>query len=192
MKSSMPFLGVRVPDVRRIVRSEAKDVTDPGELLAVALELWDEASHREERYGALGLLGMRALRGDLALVHAIDHMVRTGAWWDFTDDLAHRLADLHDAEPDQTAEIVREWCVDEDFWMRRIAIISQLGRRDRVDRILLADVIRPNLGDREFFIRKAIGWALRDHARVAPDWVSAYAESHELSPLSRREALKHL
>jgi len=192
MKSAMPFLGIRLPEVRRLARVEAKVTADPGELLELALELWNEASHREERYAALAVLGMRPLRGELALVPMIDHMVRSGAWWDFTDDLAHRLAELHDAEPIQTAQIVREWSTDEDFWMRRIAIISQLGRRDRVDRELLADLIRPNLSDREFFIRKAIGWALREYARVDPDWVRIYAATHDLSPLSRREALKHL
>ncbi len=90
------------------------------------------------------------------------------------------------------AELVRAWSVDDDLWMRRIAIISQLGRRDRVDATLLADVIAPNLGDPEFFIRKALGWALREYARVAPEWVRHYVTTHDLSPLSRREAMKHL
>jgi len=78
------------------------------------------------------------------------------------------------------------------MWIRRIAIISQLGRRDRVDQDLLAEVIAPNLGDTEFFIRKAIGWALREFARVEPGWVRHYAATHDLSALSRREALKHV
>ena len=79
-----------------------------------------------------------------------------------------------------------------DLWLRRLAILSQLGRRDRVDLALLADVIEPNTADPEFFIRKAIGWALREVARVDPAWVRTFVEEHELSPLSRREALKHL
>jgi 3-methyladenine DNA glycosylase AlkD len=78
------------------------------------------------------------------------------------------------------------------MWVRRLAILSQLGRRDRVDRALLADVIEPNRADGEFFIRKAIGWALREYARVDPDWVREYVAGHELSALTRREALKHL
>jgi 3-methyladenine DNA glycosylase AlkD len=192
MKSAMPFLGVRAPDVRRIAKGIASETAERAELLDLALELWDDAAHREERYAAMGVLGVRPLRGDPALVPVVEHMVGTGRWWDYTDDLAHRLAELLDARPDQTAAIMREWSVDDDFWMRRIAIISQLGRRDRADQALLSDVIRPNLADREFFIRKAIGWALRDHARVAPQWVRQYTDTHTLSPLSRREALKHL
>ena len=88
--------------------------------------------------------------------------------------------------------MVRRWSTDDFLWVRRLAIISQLGRRDRVDLDLLAEVIEPNLADPEFFVRKAVGWALREAARVDPDWVRSYVAGHELSPLSRREALKHL
>jgi 3-methyladenine DNA glycosylase AlkD len=192
MKSAMPFLGVRVPEVRRIVRLTLRGASDREELLTLARELWDPATHREERYAALAVLGVRALKADPALVPHVEHMVRTGRWWDYTDELAHRLADLHDARPGETAVLARRWSIDDDFWIRRIAILSQLGRRDRVDPDLLAEVIRPNLHDGEFFIRKAIGWALREYARVQPDWVRTFADAHDLSPLSRREALKHL
>ena len=73
-------------------------------------------------------------------------------------------------------------------------MICQLGRRGGTDTALLADVITPNLDDREFFVRKAIGWALREYARTDPNWVRAFVRTHEdrLSPLSRREAMKHL
>jgi len=192
MKSAMPFLGVRVPDVRRIARSAAAGESDGLELQAVARTLWDDATHREERYAAEALLTLRPVRGDLAAVPLIEHMVRTGQWWDITDELSGRMADLHDAHPTATAAIVRAWSVDDDIWIRRIAILSQLGRRHRVDPGLLTEVIEPSLARPEFFLRKAIGWALRDYARVEPDWVARYAASHELSPLSRREAMKHL
>ena len=192
MKSDMPFLGVRLPDVRRLVRSEAGAEKDADALLAASLELWDAATRREERYAAQALLTLRPLRGDARLVPVIEHMVRTGQWWDYTDELSHRLAELHDARPSETASLVRTWSTDDDLWVRRTAIISQLGRRERLDTEVLTDVLRPNLADREFFIRKAIGWALREYARVDPAWVRAYAATHDLSPLSRREALKHL
>ena len=88
---------------------------------------------------------------------------------------------------------MRRWSTHDDLWLRRLAIISQLGRRDRVDPALLADVIEPNIPDREFFIRKAIGWALRENARCEPQWVLAFVSDHDqLSPLSRREALQHV
>lgn len=191
MKSAMPFLGVRVPDARSVAKRAAKG-RDAVALRTASRALWDQAAYREERYAAMALLGMRPLRGDESLIPIVEHMVRTGRWWDFTDELAHRLADLHDARPVEAAALVRRWARDDDFWIRRIAILSQLGRRGRVDPLVLAETIGPNLDDPEFFIRKAIGWALREYARVAPDWVRRYADEHPLSPLSRREALKHL
>ena len=125
-------------------------------------------------------------------VPLIEHMVRTGRWWDVTDELAHRVSDLLDADPVRTGALVRDWSTDDDLWLRRLAIIAQLGRRADLDRDLLADVIEQNADDREFFLRKAIGWALRDAARSDPEWVRAFVAAHELSPLSVREAAKHL
>ncbi|TQK72578.1 MULTISPECIES: DNA alkylation repair protein [unclassified Nocardioides] len=195
MKSAMPFLGVRVPDVRRLVRALVRElgVHDPLELTTAARELWDDATHREERYAAAALVGLRPLRGDLSLVPFHEHVARSGAWWDHVDEAAHRVAELHDAHPVETAQVVRRWSTDDgSFWVRRLAIISQLGRGDRVDLDLLVAVLEPNLADGEFFIRKAVGWSLREVAKVHPEWVRAYAAGHEMSPLSRREALKHL
>ena len=192
MKSEMPFLGVPVPEVRRIARSAARGITDPEQVLEAAVELWDAASHREERYAAMALLSAAALRDHAAMLPTVEHMVRSGRWWDFTDELAHRVAAELDAHPEETAAIVRAWATDEDMWMRRISIISQLGRRDRLDRALLTEVVEPNVADPEFFIRKAIGWALRELARTDPEWVRTFVDARALSPLSRREALKHL
>ena len=192
MKSAMPFLGVRVPATRRIARLAAKGVKDAALVRASALDLWDAASHREERYAAMALLAMPPLRGNEDIVDVVEHMVRTGQWWDYTDDLAHRVAELHDAKPAPTADLARAWSIDGDMWIRRIAILSQLGRGARLDRRLLADVIEPNAGDREFFIRKAIGWALREYARVDANWVRGFVAARDFSPLTRREALKHI
>jgi len=191
MKSAMPFLGVRVPDARRVARTLARG-RDAATLRATALVLWDDAGFREERYAAMALLSLRPLRGDPDLVPLLERFVRTGQWWDYTDELAHRLGDLHDARPVETAALVHRWARDPDLWIRRIAILSQLGRGIRLDPAVLADTIAPNAADPEFFLRKAIGWALREYARVAPEWVRAYVDEHEVSPLTRREALKHL
>lgn len=195
MKSSMPYRGVPMPAVRSITKAatRAHPLHTLDELEAAVRTLWDQAEFREERYAASGLLAATIGSGRLELVPLYEHLATTGAWWDHVDDLAHRVADLHDAHPAETAAIVRRWSVATDFWLRRLAIISQLGRKDRVDKTLLAQVVEPNIADQEFFIRKAIGWALRDYARVDPDWVRAFVAEHDdLSGLSRREALKHL
>lgn len=194
MKSAMRFLGVRGPEVRRLTRGLVRElgIADPGTLAAASRELWEHATHREERYAASELLALRPLRGEWSLVPCLEHIARTGAWWDHVDGIARRVADLHDVHPEATAELVRRWSTDEDFWVRRLAILSQLGRRDRTDRALLAEVIAPSIADREFFLRKAIGWSLRELAKTDPAWVRGYVDAHDLSPLSRREALKHL
>ena len=191
MKSVMPFLGVRVPEARRSARAAGRGES-PEVLLEAAARLWDGAGHREERYAALALLGLPALRGDQRIVPFVEHAVTTGGWWDYTDELAHRVAEMLDADPLPASALVRAWATDSDLWLRRLAIIAQLGRRDRLDLGLLAEVITQNEADSEFFIRKAIGWALRDAARAYPDWVRDFVGSHDLSRLSSREALKRL
>jgi 3-methyladenine DNA glycosylase AlkD len=193
MKSAMPFLGVRRPEVRRLVRAAAKadPPADLATLAATARELWDGAAYREERYAAQDLLGLRLARGRSELLPLHQHLAVTGAWWDHVDEVAVRIGEILDADL-RVADTVRRWSEDPDRWLRRLAILSQLGRRERTDRALLAAVIEPNVPDREFFIRKAIGWALREVAYVDPDWVRAFVAGHDLAPLSRREALKHL
>lgn len=192
LKSDLPFLGVRVPDTRRIARAVVAGEPDAAVIIEDAQQLWDVASHREERYAAMMLLAVPPARADLRIVPLIERMVRAGRWWDITDELSGRIRELLDAHPRDGEALVRGWCVSEEMWLRRLAILSQLGRRGQTDLHLLADALRPNLRDGEFFIRKAIGWALRDAARSYPEWVDAYVAAHALSPLSRREALKHL
>jgi 3-methyladenine DNA glycosylase AlkD len=124
-----------------------------------------------------------------------EEMVVTGAWWDYVDDIAvHRLGPMLLAFPKPMSREIRAWSRDPDMWKRRASIICQVLARGETDIGLLSAAIEPNLGDRDFFIRKAIGWALREHAKVEPAWVAAYVAAHEseLSGLSRREALKHI
>jgi 3-methyladenine DNA glycosylase AlkD len=198
MKSTMPFHGIAVPEVRRLARAQlaAHPLADRQTWHDTVLELWDGATHREERYAALALVRSRsaAAHQDLAALELYRHLVVTGAWWDLVDELAHAVGAVLRAVGPPAASVIRQWSRDEDLWLRRVAILCQLGARADTDTDLLADCIEPNLGDRAFFIRKAIGWALRDLARTDPAWVAAYVQAtgDRLSPLSRREATKHL
>jgi 3-methyladenine DNA glycosylase AlkD len=194
LKTTEPCLGVRLPEVRRLTRAAA--TADPPATAAdvepIAAALWREAAYREERYAAIALTGLPVARGALALVPLHQEMITTGAWWDLVDGVADRIRDLLLASPEELAPVLRTWARSPDRWLRRSAIIAQLGARDRTDRALLTEVIEVNAADREFFVRKAIGWALRDLAKSDPDWVRDFLAGHELSPLSRREAAKHL
>jgi 3-methyladenine DNA glycosylase AlkD len=128
----------------------------------------------------------------MAALPLFDELIVTGAWWDFVDAVAAgMLGELLDRDP-ALAPVLRQWSTDADMWRRRSAIIAQVRRKQRTDVALLYDCIEPNRGDREFFIRKAIGWALRSYAWVDPDEIVRYCAAHELSALSRREALRNV
>ncbi len=196
MRSAMPFLGVRRPLVRATVRQAA--AADPpaglAELLADATRLWRTAEFREERYAATDLLGLRMARGRPEVLPPATEMIVTGAWWDHVDAVSAIVGAVLRAHPPAMRPVVRQWSVDPDRWLRRSSIICQLDAKAATDRDLLAEVIEANLGHPDFFVRKAIGWALRQYARTDPGWVRAFVHAHRdaLSPLSYREAVKHL
>lgn len=199
MKSALPFYGVPAPAARKVFRTvlRAHPLADRATWEDTVRALWAEATHREEWYAALALAGDRAYRchQDPAALPLYEHLVVTGAWWDVVDDLAvHKVGPILLSYPGPTRPVVLGWSRAEDLWLRRTSIICQLMAKDRTDPDLLAACIAPSLDDRDFFLRKAIGWALRQHARVDPDWVRAFVDAHadRLSTLSRREALKHL
>jgi 3-methyladenine DNA glycosylase AlkD len=196
MKSAMPYLGVRVPQVRALVRSAVADrrPVDADQLAGTVRALWDEATHREERYAAAALLGAPAVR-DLyrpELIALCRHLIESGAWWDHVDEVSHRVGDLLLAFPVQVRPVVTAWQRVPEIWLRRASIICQLGHRERTDVELLAGAVEASADEAEFFLRKAIGWALRDYARTDPEWVRTFLATHALSPLSLREAAKHL
>jgi 3-methyladenine DNA glycosylase AlkD len=198
-KSELPCYGVAATPMRAACRAAV--AAHPLDSFAVwrdtALTLWRDAGHREERYAAIELAGARRYRGWLTpdTLPMLEEMVVTGAWWDLADGIApHLLGDLLHRFPAEIRPAMLSWAADEDIWKRRSAIICQLAFKGDTDLDLLERCIEPSLERREFFLRKAIGWALRQHARVDPEWVRAYVAGHadRLSPLSKREALRHI
>ena len=200
MKSAMPYLGLTSPQLkvtlRPILRDPAYRLDNRERWEATVRALWDGATHREHWYAALALAGHKHYRPwrDLGTLDLYRHLILTGQWWDVVDEIAtHRVREVLDTHPDAMSMTLRQWAIDDNLWIRRSAMLSQVGRRERTDPQLLADTITPNIDGRDFFSRKAIGWALREYARTNPDWVRAFVARHpDLSGLSRREALKHL
>jgi len=195
----MPFRGVRALRQREVFRRAfaAHPLASLDEWRATVLALWREARFREERYAAVALTGDRRYRAyqTLDALPLYEDLIVTGAWWDLVDALAiHRVGDLLRRDPEPMIRTLLAWSRDADPWKRRTAILAQNASKAQTDEDLLFACIGPNLGDPDFFIRKAIGWALREYAKVRPDAVARYVHAHvgELSPLSRREALKHL
>jgi 3-methyladenine DNA glycosylase AlkD len=199
MKSEMPYLGVTTPVLTRALRPvlAGARLPDAATWTATARALWREAAYREERYAAIALTGHRYYLPfqTPAALDLYDEMIVTGRWWDYVDDVAiRRVGPLLRAYPAVIRPIMLRWSREEDLWRRRTSIICQISSRADIDLGLLYSAVDANSAETDFFIRKAIGWALRQHARVDPDEVRRFvaARSDALSPLSRREALKHL
>jgi len=199
MKSAMPYRGVTAPIQKGIYRRLFTEhpLPDAGAWKTAALALWRGAAFREERYAAIELLSHRryAAHRTLEALPIYEEMIVDGAWWDTVDALAtHAVGDLLRDHPKRMRGTLLAWSRDAHLWKRRTSIICQVGFKEDTDLELLYACIEPNLADKDFFIRKAIGWALRAYAWVDGREVVRYVRAHEgaLSGLSRREALKNV
>ena len=198
MKSEMPYRGVSAPEMRALAKRVLAEhpLSSCYEWRAAVLELWREARFREERYAAMELIGHRGQRDcrTPAVLPMYEELITTGAWWDYVDEVAHHVADLLRKYPDEMRPVMRSWSTDGSLWKRRVSIICQISFKKDTDLELLYANIEPNVAERNFFIRKAIGWALRAYAWTDPKEVARYVAANEsrLSGLSRREALKNI
>lgn len=198
MKSAMPFRGVPKPQRSALLKQVLADHILPDRVTysATVRQLWRTAEFREERYAAIDLSGYRAYRQwqDTASIPMYEEMIVSGAWWDYVDELAiRRIGPILRSARARVTPIMLGWADGRDLWRRRTAIICQVGAKEDTDTDLLTRAIEPAIAEPEFFLRKGIGWALREYAKTAPDWVRSFVDEHpDLSGLSRREALKHI
>jgi 3-methyladenine DNA glycosylase AlkD len=199
MKSAMHYLGIQTPELRSICQRvfEAHPIETANLWRDTCLGIWREAQFREERYAAIGLTGFPLYRRfqTLETLPMYEEMIVTGAWWDFVDSIASKsLGGLLRSDPGRMRKTMLKWSRCGNMWKRRSAIISQLGFKGETDLNLLYECINPSLSSKEFFLQKAIGWALRQYAWTDPREVARYVREHhdELSALSKREALKNI
>jgi 3-methyladenine DNA glycosylase AlkD len=199
MKSEMPYHGVPSPVFKATTRELFADYApaDADAWREDVLGVWRHAKFREERYAAISLTGHRAARKfqTLDALAMYEEMIVTGAWWDYVDSLAEsRVGGLLLAYPKEMRKTMLAWSKGPDLWKRRVSIICQLKRREETDLDLLYACIEPSIASKEFFLRKAIGWALREVAWTNPEEVIRYVRQNEnrLSGLSQREALKNV
>ena len=199
MKSPTPYLGVSAMPLRAVCkRAFAEHALDSQRAWEAAIrELWFSATFREERYAAIELAGASRYTAyrTLDMLPLWEELIVSGAWWDVVDGLAsHQVGELVRKHTEPLKRTMLDWAHDADLWKRRTAIICQISSKNETDVELLYGAIEPNLGDTSFWIRKAIGWALRSYAWTHPDEVRRYIAEHEeqLSGLSKREALVNL
>ena len=199
MKSAMPYLGISAVPLRTVCRRVFAGLAYPTveAWRADVLAIWRGADFREQRYAAVELTGIRAAR-DFQHIDALplyEEMIVTGAWWDYVDALAtRRLWAILQNDPVPMKQTMLGWARCADMWKRRSAILCQIHAKGGTDLELLHACIEPSLDSREFLLRKAIGWALRQYARTDPAAVRRYVATHQdrLSGLSKREALKRI
>ena len=195
MKDVAPFLGIRAPDRRRVVLTAVKALPTPSVdcLTEVAVRLWAERE-REYQYAACDVLAhhARMLPGSF-LTHPSQYLLTTKPWWDTVDLLGTAVVSPLTERSPATLDLMWQWCRSNDRWLIRAAIQHQRGRRERTDIGLLTSMCAMHGEDPEFFVAKAIGWALRDASRWFPDEVERFVEHHpHLTPVARREAERGL
>ena len=194
MRDQFEYLGIKTPQ-RVALQKEfyAEHGLPPvTELDAILRDLWS-LPEREFQYTAVGLLGRLGGQIPSGLIDTIEYLIVTKSWWDTVDSIAGGTVGVHfNQYPAVRKKYLAKWRKSKNMWLRRTTILFQLNYKAETDFDLLCDIIRENLGSDEFFINKAIGWALRQYARSDPKAVRKFVKETELHPLSRREAMKHL
>jgi 3-methyladenine DNA glycosylase AlkD len=195
MRNQFPFLGLTAPRMTQLDREVLAGLPAPAEadLIAVAGVCWARPE-REYQYFACAYLRRHGRAGSAQLLPTLRELITTKSWWDTVDTLAaNTVGPLVAAHP-VLLSIMDEWVEDENMWLVRTAILHQLRYKERTDADRLFRYCERQAGHRDFFIRKAIGWALREYTRTDPAAVRSFVDEHRaaLSPLSIREATRHL
>ncbi|MFE6036741.1 DNA alkylation repair protein [Streptomyces sp. NPDC056452] len=195
MKNIAPFLGIATPQRRALSRTVLAGTGRPDEAdcTAIALRCW-ELPEREYQYFAVDHLRRHVARCSSGFLPVLRHLVSTRAWWDTVDLLAaHVAGPLVTADP-VLATAMDRWIEDDDIWIARTALLHQLRYKELTDTGRLFGYCLVRADHPDFFIRKAIGWCLREYAKTDPAAVRDFVEGarDRLSPLSVREALKNM
>jgi len=194
MKNRFVFFGIPKPLRAKVVKPflDAFKHLGMDEVWRAAELLW-QRDERECHYVALELLVKFKKKLRAQDLSKLEEFIVTHAWWDSVDGLAaHPVGMYFQLFPEGKETKARQWIESENMWLRRTAIIFQLNYKAETNVELLEELILIEIESREFFIQKAIGWALRQYARINPDRVRTFANNSPLKPLSKREALKHL
>lgn len=193
MRDQFDYLGIKSPQLKTLFRQAIVENGLPSfeELDTVIRELWD-LPQREYQYLAINLMERLEKKLPAGTIKTLEYMITHKSWWDSVDNISHIVGVQFKRYPELREKYLKKWRASGDFWLRRTAILFQLDYREETNFDLLSDIIRENLGSNEFFINKAIGWSLRQYARIDPEAVKKFVKSTSLHPLSQREAMKHL
>jgi 3-methyladenine DNA glycosylase AlkD len=194
MKNHFTYYGIKSPQRKEIFRAFIKAYGLPpvAALEDIIEALW-EMPYRECHYVAIDLLDKMQKKLEPKHLPMLEEMLTTNSWWDTVDILAsHQIGGLLKKYPELIPENTERWINSDNFWLQRVAIIYQLGYKNDTDAERLFRYCKMRAGSKEFFIRKGIGWALRQYSYTNPNAVIQFVAQNDLSPLSQREALKGL
>lgn len=193
LRNQFDLFGLTGPDRNAALHLFLKENGFPvaGELNEVIENAWD-LPEREIQYAAMELLFRMRKQADIQSIELYERLVLHKSWWDTVDYIAPNLVgNLMGGFPEIRDVTIAKWMGSGNFWLQRTCLLFQLKYKAKTDSGLLFDLCTRLAGEKEFFIRKAIGWSLRQYARTNPEAVMAFVDKTELSGLSRREALKH-
>ncbi|WP_314990205.1 DNA alkylation repair protein [uncultured Gemella sp.] len=194
MRDKFSFLGIRGPKRTELFKKYFPTARKTKEIDWNFIETCWNKEEREFQYAVVYYLkAMQKFlkKGDIS---KLKYLVVTKSWWDTVDLLSKIIGDVVNRNK-ELKTLMLEWSKKENnIWLRRVAILHQLSFKENVDKLLLETILEDNLSDGEFFINKAIGWALRDYSKVNPEWVRKFIEKNrnEMANLSLREASKYL
>ena len=195
MRDQFEYLGIKSPQVKSMFSGYIKQNSLPPveDLSTIVRELWN-LPQREFQYLAINLLDKMENKLPEDLIVTLEYLITHKSWWDTVDLIAgHSVGMMFKRYPKVKTQYLKKWRKSENIWLRRTTLLFQLGYKKETDFDLLCELIRENLGSDEFFINKAIGWALRQYAWTTPGAVKKFVKAtKELSPLSRKEALKNI
>ena len=191
LKNQFSFLGIAKPQRAMLSREFLKEKKrEDGVDWAFIFDCYRK-EEREFHYLAISYLLSVKERLTPHDVKNIEELIVTNSWWDSVDSMVPITAELYRKYPEMK-DVILSWAQNENMWLRRTAILFQLHGKEQTDTALLSRIIELNLDSKEFFINKAIGWALREYSKTNRDWVAEFISSHPLSKLSAREASKYL
>jgi len=193
MKDHFPFLGIKSPLRKELEKQFFKETGILKEEFNkdFVVGLW-EKDEREYQYTAITYTGKFIKKLPKDAIQFLERLITTKSWWDSVDSIAPLVGELARKYPELVEETINHWSVDENYWLRRVAILFQLKYKQQTNEALLYDYMVKNADSKEFFLQKAIGWALREYSKTNPESVKAFIEGNQLAPLSIREGSKYL
>lgn len=193
MKNHFSFFGIKAPDRKAVLKQFlTKNAPPPYPHLFEAVWELYAMPQRELHYCAVEMLEKSKKNWEIDDIVFFEKLIITNAWWDTVDFISvHIIGVYFQKYPDQMRPITEQWMASGNMWLQRVCLIFQLMYRQKTDTVLLFDYINRLKTSNEFFIQKAIGWALRQYARTDAQAVKDFVENTPLKPLSKREALKH-